>query len=97
MIEREKDAETIAKVDLDRAESLYAKKTIAEELYDAARLKFRLAAHDLRVAEFNRTIAEFERDQAQAALTRFSERSASEQSLFHHEIRAPITDRLHRF
>lgn len=96
LIERAKDAETIAKVDLDRAETLYAKKTIAEELYDAARLKYRLAAHDLRVAEFNLTIAEFERDQAQAALTRFTERSASQQQLFHHEIRAPISGRVFR-
>lgn len=96
LIERARDAESITKADLSRAESLYAKKTLAEESYDAVRLKYRLASHDLRVAEFDLTIAEFERHQAQAALTRFSERPESQQQLFHHEIRAPISGRVFR-
>lgn len=96
LIERAKDAESVAKGDLSRAESLYAKKTLTEESYDAVRLKYRLTTHDLRVAEFDLTIAEFEREQAQAALTRFGERPESQQQLFHHEIRSPISGRVFR-
>lgn len=96
LIERARDAEAVAKGDLNRAESLYAKKTMTEESYDAVRLKYRLAAHDLRVAEFNFTIAEFERDQAQAALVRYTERPETQQPLFRHEIRAPISGRVFR-
>lgn len=96
LIDRANDAVTIAKGDLDRAEALYAKKSITEESYDAVRLKHRLAAHDLRVAEFNLTISEFERDQARAALIRFSQRPESEQQLFHLEIRSPISGRVFR-
>lgn len=96
LIERARDAEAVAKGDLNRAEALHAKKTMTEESYDAVRLKYRLAAHDLRVAEFNFTIAEFERDQAQAALVRYTERPETQQPLFRHEIRAPISGRVFR-
>lgn len=96
LIERARDAERIAKGDLDRAEVLYAKKILTEESYDGVRLKYRFAAHDVRVAEFNLTIAGFERDQAQAALSRFTEHPPVEQTLFRHEIRSPISGRVFR-
>ena len=96
LIERAKDAETTSRDDLTRAETLYAQKALAAESFDAARLRHRLAAHDLRVAEFNLTIADFERDQAQATLTRFTQRPESQQALFRHEIRSPISGRVFR-
>lgn len=96
LIERAKDAEAVTRDDLARAETLYARKAVPAESYDASRLKHRLAAHDLRVAEFNLTIADFERDQAQATLTRFTQRPESDQTLFRHEIRSPIAGRVFR-
>lgn len=96
LIERARDAENVAKNELDRAESLHAKGMQTEETVDSIRLKHRLSTHDLRVAEFNLTIADFERDQAQAAFVRFSERPEGQQSLFRHEIVAPISGRVFR-
>jgi len=96
LIDRARDAELIASEELHRAEALHAKKAMPEESYDAIRLKHRLAAHDLRVAEFNLTIAEFERDQAKAALVRFTERPETQQALFRHQIQAPISGRVFR-
>jgi HlyD family secretion protein len=96
LIERSRDETSIARNDLNRAESLFAKGVLTEEAHDAVRLKYRLAAHDLRVAEFNVTIAEFERDQAKAAFVRFAERPDEQQPLFRHEIRAPISGRVFR-
>lgn len=96
LIERAKDAEAVTRDDLARAETLYARKAVPAESYDASRLKHRLAAHDLRVAEFNLTIADFERDQAQATLTRFTQRPESDRTLFRHEIRSPIAGRVFR-
>lgn len=91
LIDRGRDAVEIALKELNRAETLFGKNVIPEETYDAARLKYRLASHDLRVAEFNQTIAAFERDQAKAALTRFSERPGTQESLYRHEMRSPIS------
>jgi HlyD family secretion protein len=96
LIDRARDAELLASKELNRAEELHAKKALPEESYDAIRLKHRLAAHDLRVAEFNLTIAEFERDQAKAALVRFTERPETQQALFRHQIQAPISGRVFR-
>lgn len=96
LIERARDATSIALNELNRAEQLSAKNALTEEAHDEVRLKYRLAAHDLRVAEFNLTIAEFERDQAKAAFVRFADRPNEQQSLFRHEIRAPISGRVFR-
>lgn len=96
LIERARDAENVAKNELDRAETLHAKGMQTEETADSIRLKHRLATHDLRVAGFNLTIADFERDQAQAAFVRLSERPEGQQSLFRHEIVAPISGRVFR-
>jgi len=96
LIERARDAEAVARGDLNRAESLLAKNALTEESYDSVRLRFRLAAHDLRVAEFNLAIADFELDQAKAAVTRFTDRPESQQPLFLHVIKAPISGRVFR-
>lgn len=96
LIERARDAASIAVNELNRAETLAGKGALTEEMHDAVRLKYRLAAHDLRVAEFNLTIADFERDQAKAAFVRFADRPADQQPLFRHEIRAPISGRVFR-
>lgn len=96
LIERARDAQDVAKNELERAQALHAKAVQTQEALDSVRLKHRLATHDLRVAEFNLTIAEFERDQAQAAFVRFSERPEDQQPLFRHEIRAPISGRVFR-
>ena len=96
LIAKAQDALSVAKNELARAESLYAKGNTTAESYDTARLNYRLADHDLRAAEFNQTIAEFERDQAQAAFVRYSERPESQEPLFRHEIRAPISGRVFR-
>lgn len=96
LIERARDTTSIALNELNRAEQLAAKKAITDEVHDEVRLKYRLAAYDLRVAEFNLTIAEFERDQAKAAFVRFADRPEEQRSLFRHEIRAPISGRVFR-
>lgn len=96
LIAKARDALEVARNELGRTEGLYGKGTITEETFDTARLKYRLADHDLRAAEFNQTIAEFERDQAQAAFIRFSARPESQEPLFRHAIRAPISGRVFR-
>ncbi|MBS0206222.1 MAG: HlyD family efflux transporter periplasmic adaptor subunit [Planctomycetes bacterium] len=96
LIERARDAAAIAGNELNRAEALLAKTSITTEAYEEIRLKYRLANHDLRVAEFNQTIAEFERDQAKAAFVRFADRPEDKQPLFRHEMRAPISGRVFR-
>lgn len=96
LVERAKDAAEVAASELRRAESLLAKGGITSESFDTIRLKHRSSAHDLRAAEFHQTIAKFERDQAQAAFVRFSDRPADMQPLFRHEIRAPISGRVFR-
>lgn len=96
LIERARDAASIALNEVNRAEELFAKKTITAEAYDEVRLKYRLAAHDQRVAEFNLTIADFEREQAKAAFVRFADRPDNQKPLFRHEIRSPISGRVFR-
>ncbi len=90
LIAKAQDALSVTKSELNRAETLLAKGTVTAESYDTVRLKYRLAEHDLRAAEFNQTIAEFERDQAQAAFVRYSTRPEDQELLFRHEIRSPI-------
>jgi HlyD family secretion protein len=96
LVERARDASDVALSELHRAEALFAKGTLTSESYDAVRLKHRLAAHDLRAAEFHQTIAAFERDQAKAAFVRFAERPLEMQPLYRHEICAPISGRVFR-
>lgn len=96
LVERAQDAIDVAKSELGRAEGLMGKGTITAETYDTVRLKYRLAAHDVRAAEFHQTIAAFERDQARAAFVRFSDRPTELQPLFRHEICAPISGRVFR-
>ncbi len=96
LIERARDAAAVAQNEMNRAEALLGKGTLTEEVFDAARLKYRLAAHDLRSAEFNLTIAAFERDQAQAAFVRFTDRTEQQTALFRHAIPAPISGRVFR-
>lgn len=96
LIAKARDALEVARDEMGRAEALLGKGTITAESYEGSRLKYRLASHDLRAAEFNETIAQFERDQAQAAFIRYSARPESQEPLFRHEIRAPISGRVFR-
>ncbi|MCC7418882.1 MAG: HlyD family efflux transporter periplasmic adaptor subunit [Planctomycetaceae bacterium] len=96
VIERTRASEEVARKEFARAEQLSEKNAISVEALDAGRLKLHLAERDLRVAEFAQRIAEFEHDQARAALLRYSPRSTEQEELFRYDVRSPISGRVFR-
>lgn len=95
-VDRAQDAAGVARSVFARGEQLMANGTMTQEEFDDVRLKYQIATHDERAAQFGLKIAEFERDQAKAALMRFAPREGTEASLYRHEIRAPISGRVFR-
>lgn len=95
-VERAQDAAAVARTAYGRAEQLAASGTFTPEELEAVRLRYQFVNHDERVARFGLKMAEFERDQARAALTRFAPRDDAEAALFRQEIRAPITGNVFR-
>lgn len=95
-IDRAQDAAEVARSTYTRGEQLATRAAITREELDELRLKYQLATHDERSAQFGLKIAEFELAQAQAALTRFTPRDGAPAVLYRQEIRAPITGSVFR-
>jgi HlyD family secretion protein len=68
--ERAKAAAKMFSDDLARLQQLYAQKALSTQEFDAAQLRATTAAQDERAAEFGLQVADFELQQARAALTR---------------------------
>jgi HlyD family secretion protein len=79
-----------ARKDLDRADRLLINRTISEHEYDNAVYREHATSAELRAAEFALQIAQFELEQAQAALLHARPRSPGEHEPYRFEIRAPV-------
>ena len=86
--DRARATKTYAQTEHDRAERLLPKKAVTEEAYSSAVHLLRTATEDERAAEFAVRIADFELQQAQAALTRTQPSDQSPVGSF--EIRSPV-------
>lgn len=95
-VERDKEAHESTAHDYDRAKRLRATQAIAHEEFDKAEHKERMAAEELRVAQFAALIAEFELEQARAALLRTQPREGSDADAWRFGIRSPITGKVLR-
>lgn len=89
-LEREKEAYAAAKHDYDRAKRLLPSRGVSLEELDRAEHKERTAQEEQRVAQFAVLIAEFELEQARAALLRTQPRNASDPDAWRFDIRSPI-------
>ena len=87
-LDRARATKTYAQTEHDRAERLLPKKAVTEEAYSSAVHLLRTATEDERAAEFAVRIADFELQQAQAALTRTQPSDQSPVGSF--EIRSPV-------
>jgi HlyD family secretion protein len=77
--------------ELERVRQLRARQTITEREYEQAMFGEQAASADVRSAEFALRIADFEREQAEAALIHTQPRSPQDSATFRFEIPAPIT------
>jgi HlyD family secretion protein len=84
-----KENHQISQADLDRARKLHAKGSISQE-------EFEHALNKERTTHFSARIAEFELQQARAALVRSRPRSPGESDPWRFDIRSPITGRVLR-
>lgn len=84
-----KVAADLAETQFGRANELWSSKTISREEYDAAVANHRSQQEALRVANFEQEIAQFEYQQAEAALQHFTA-SVDDDNTNLFEIRAPI-------
>jgi HlyD family secretion protein len=96
VLERARQEHEFAQVELERQKNLLRTKTIATQVYDAAAYKERMAQQDVRAAEFAVQIAEFELEQARAALVHTRRPAQSAPSPARFEIRAPVDGRVLR-
>lgn len=87
-LDRARATKTYAQTEHDRAERLLPKKAVTEEAYSSAVHLLRTATEDERAAEFAVRIADFELQQAQAALTRSQPSDQIPVGSF--EIRSPV-------
>ena len=87
-LDRARATKTYAQTEHDRAERLLPKKAVTEEAYSSAVHLLRTATEDERAAEFAVRIADFELQQAQAALTRTQPSDQIPVGSF--EIRSPV-------
>lgn len=90
-IERARAALELARLELDRALRLSGEKAIAAQDVDRAREAARVAAEDLKAAEHSGRIAEFEREQARAALLRTEPGANPGECAWEMRIVSPIT------
>lgn len=86
--DQSKVARDLAETQFGRARQLSEKKSISQEELEAAEAAFRSRQEDMRVANFEREIAQFEFEQAQAALGLMKPNGEAAARNF--EIRAPI-------
>lgn len=87
-LERAQKTYDFSKSQHARAEQLLSQNAASKEEYDQAVLELRIAADDVQAAEFAVKIAEFESQQAQAALIRTQKTPADADNRM--EIRSPI-------
>lgn len=90
-VERDQQAYQLAQHAFERAKALIKSKGLAPEDFDRIEHGERVALEALRVAQFGTLIAEFELEQARAALLRTQPRQETSAEAWRFEIRSPIT------
>ena len=95
-LERARTGHELAAIELRRARQLFESEALPRQELDVAVHRERAAAEDFRSAEFAVRIADFELEQARAALLRTRPRGADPVETSHLEIRAPIDGRVLR-
>lgn len=93
---RMNEAYELAKHNYDRAKTLFETQAIARENFDQAEHLERIADKELRSSQFNVKVAEFELEQAQAALSRSQISQTAQQKLESFVIRSPIQGKVLR-
>ncbi|HEY8506371.1 MAG TPA: HlyD family efflux transporter periplasmic adaptor subunit [Gemmataceae bacterium] len=89
-LKRAKVALEDARRGLDRARTLRAQRTISQEEFEFYEVRERIAAQEFRSAEHAVQIAEYELEQARAALIRTRPGSTGEEGQWRYEVLAPI-------
>lgn len=93
---RTKEAYELAKHVFDRAKNLVLTEAMAKENFEQAEHLERIAAEELRASVFRLKVAQFEQEQARAALNRSQTTQSEKQKLESFEILSPIQGRLLR-
>lgn len=93
---RMKEAYELAKHNYERAKSLLETQAMAREGYDQAEHLERMAAEELRAAQFSVNVAQYELEQARAALSRSQVTQSAQQKLESFVMRSPIAGRVLR-
>lgn len=95
-VERDKQAHELASHEYERAKALLATRAMSQEDYDRAEHRERVAHEELRVAQFLVLIADFELEQARAALLRTQPRDGTSPDAWRFEILSPIDGKVLR-
>jgi HlyD family secretion protein len=95
-LERARVAHDLSVRDLLRIRRMALGTETTLQEYEAAEHKERMAAEDLKTAQFARRIADYELDLARAALTRTRPQSPGESGNWRFEVRAPVSGRVLR-
>jgi HlyD family secretion protein len=95
-LQRARAAETLCRSNFDRAKRMFAGRSLSEYDYEDFAAKHRTAQEDLKAAEFDVQIREFELEQARAALVRSRPRSPGGEENGRLEVRAPVSGRVLR-
>lgn len=93
-LEQARSTYDFAKTELQRTTQLFERNAVAQQDYDAVSLRHRIAAEGFRSAQFGVRIAEFELEQAQAALLRTQPKPAEHTLNGRFDIHSPITGRM---
>lgn len=89
-LERARTAHEFGQTDLNRTQKLYEMRVLSHSELDAAEQKERISAEEFRAAEFAMHVAEFELEQAKAALLHAEGRPTTEIPNGRLEIRSPV-------
>lgn len=96
LLERARTAGEFARTELDRAKNLFAEKTLSHQELDSAEQKERTAAEEFKAAQFSLQIADYELEQARAALLRTHPGGSASPDNWQFPIVSPIDGRVLR-
>jgi HlyD family secretion protein len=90
-VARDQEIYLLAKADVDRVRKLLPTGAISKEDADRIEFRYRVVAEEMRASQFGVTVAEFELEQARAALLRTQPRDAGNSEPARFDITSPIS------
>lgn len=96
VLDREKQAHQLARHEFDRAAQLLPTRAISKQDYENLEHREHIAQEALRAAQFGAAVAEFELEQARAALLRTQPRDDADADAWRFDIRSPISGKVLR-